>query len=128
MRQGNQAMTENANGRTTLGVMEADLKLAYTARDFGDPNQFYGRPEGFMFVGKLSTGTEGRVTYVINPNAAPDSFNSVIAEPWEDTRARVWTQVHDAAYALYLPAILGAGVAAYAIFLRKIEPVQWKTT
>jgi nitrate/nitrite transporter NarK len=25
-------------------------------------------------------------------------------------------------------AILGLGVAAYAIFLRKLEPVQWKTT
>ena len=25
-------------------------------------------------------------------------------------------------------AILGVGVAAYAIFLRKLEQVQWKTT
>lgn len=109
VRQGNQALTLNADGRVALKVMEDDLRLAYTGREFGDAFQFYGRPEGFMMVGKLSTGTEGRVTYVINPNAAPNVFDTELQEPYADTRNRVWTQVYDAALAIIWPVYQGVG-------------------
>lgn len=98
VRGGYNTIDNMAEARTALGVLDNDLSVAYTAREFGDPNQFFGRPEGFMFVGKLSTGQEGRVTYVINPNASTVTFNTTITEPWEDTRARVFRQAWEAGY------------------------------
>jgi len=98
VRTGYNSIDNMAEARTALGVLNNDLEVAYTAREFGDPNQFFGRPEGFMFVGKLSTGKEGRVTYVINPNASSVTFTSTIGEPWEDTRARLFRQAWEAGY------------------------------
>lgn len=98
VRTGYNTIDNMAEARTALAVLNNDLEVAYTAREFGDPNQFFGRPEGFMFVGKLSTGQEGRVTYVINPNASTITFTSTINEPWEDIRARVYTQAFEQAF------------------------------
>lgn len=96
VKRGNNDMQRMADARVTLKKMEDDLKVAFTGREFGEPYQFYGRPEGFMFVGKLSDGKDGRVTYVINPNAATESFTSELVEPYADVLERVSTQVTEA--------------------------------
>lgn len=111
---GYQQMDGVGLARTTLKVLEDDLTVAYTGREFGDPNQFYGRPEGFMVVGKLSTGAEGRVTYVINPNASAESFQSELFEPWQETLERACRQAWEAGYAAAIARGLDADLATDA--------------
>lgn len=85
-----------AEARSALKVLQDDINTAYTGVEFGDPNQFYGRPEGFMFVGTLASGEIGRVTYVINPLASTVTFASSIVEPYIDTLGRVSLQAEEA--------------------------------
>lgn len=111
VRTANQDLTLMAEARTSLKKVQDDLTVAYTGREFGDPNQFYGRPEGFMFIGKLSGGGEGRVTYVINPHASTETFTSELVESYQDTLERVASQVYDRAYYAALAAGLGNNAA-----------------
>lgn len=85
-----------AEARTALAVLQDDINTAYTGVEFGDPNQFYGRPEGFMYVGTLSDGEIGRVTYVINPHASTVTFTSSIIETYGDTLGRASLQAEEA--------------------------------
>jgi prepilin-type N-terminal cleavage/methylation domain-containing protein len=99
VRQGNQQMDLFSMGRGMMTVMERDMSAAFTARELGEYFQFYGRAEGFMFVGKLENGRLGRVTYVINPNADTREFETAINEPWQDVWERVVTLAADRARA-----------------------------
>lgn len=91
VRQGNQQMDLFSIGRGMMTVMERDMSAAFTARELGEYFQFYGRAEGFMFVGKLDNGQLGRVTYVINPNVDTRQFETNISEPWINVWERVVT-------------------------------------
>ena len=99
VRQGNQQMDLFSMGRGMMTVMERDMSAAFTARELGEYFQFYGRAEGFMFVGKLENGRLGRVTYVINPNADTREFETAINEPWQNVWERVVTFAADRARA-----------------------------
>lgn len=52
-------------GRSVLAAIERDIERSFAARDFGKYYQFHGAPNGFMYIGTLSTGNLGRVTYAI---------------------------------------------------------------
>lgn len=83
-------------GRSALAVMEKDLRTAFTARDLGQYYQFYGGPEGFMFVGMLPSGQLGRITYVIHRDVGEENstvyFPTVIMESWPEMADRVRSQ------------------------------------
>lgn len=99
-----------AEARTAMAVLQSDINTAYTGVEFGDPNQFYGRPEGFMYVGTLSSGEIGRVTYVINPHASTITFTSTIVESYGDTLGRASLQAEEAGKA----AARARGLGDYA--------------
>lgn len=99
VRQGNQQIDIFSMGRGMLSVMERDLNSAFTARELGQYYQFFGRAEGFMFVGQLDNGQLGRVTYVIHPAADSREFDTALSEPWQDVWERVLTLVADEARA-----------------------------
>ncbi|HPO15712.1 MAG TPA: type II secretion system protein [Candidatus Hydrogenedentes bacterium] len=100
-----QTMDAFAMARSLTSAMERDLAAAFTAREQGAYYQFYGRPEGFVFVGTLESGGIGRVTYVLRPMVfgADQDGNVVerlsgerriteIAEPWTYTLGRIAVQ------------------------------------
>lgn len=62
-----QMMDAFSMARSAASAIERDLAAAFTAREQGAYYQFYGRPEGFMFVGAMQNGEIGRVTYVLHP-------------------------------------------------------------
>jgi prepilin-type N-terminal cleavage/methylation domain-containing protein len=84
-------------GRSMLSVIERDLKSAFTSREHGQYYQFYGTPDGFMFVGLLANGQLGRVTYVLRPTSESPQFETILAEPWIDVLSRTRDQVEAAA-------------------------------
>jgi len=130
-RQGVQIMDNFEVVRGAMAVLENDLLGSFTSREHGDYYQFYGRPEGFMFVGLLQDGQLGRVTYVIHPTPAGDpsappvdQFNTVIAEPVNETLDRVHSQARafakeqglsDAAAQAYGYGAADDVIAAYGI-------------
>lgn len=69
-------------GRVAMSTMSRDLTGAFTAREHGDVYNFYGRHDGFMFVGALDNGQLGRVTYVFHPEADSPPFVTTIKERW----------------------------------------------
>ncbi len=95
VRGGYRSMDAFGAARTAMTIMDRDLSVAFTARDQGQKYQFYGRPEGFMFVGALYGGGIGRITYVLHPlvfddPANPtqkigDRFETEIVESWKET-------------------------------------------
>lgn len=97
VRQGNQIIDAFSMGRGALEVMARDLGTAFTARELGQYHQFYGRPDGFTFVGKLSDGRLGRVTYAVHPDIDTRSFETVITEPWVNVWERAITRAGDVA-------------------------------
>jgi prepilin-type N-terminal cleavage/methylation domain-containing protein len=85
VRQGNQQMEIFEIGRSTLAVMERDLKAGFTARELGQFYQFHGQPNAFTFVGRTSDSgsaqdpNEGqlqRVTYALHPTAQGRVFKT----------------------------------------------------
>ena len=96
----NTAITENFEiGRSLLYVMQEDLLSAFTAREYGDKYQFYGRPDGFMFVGNRSGGGLRRINYVIcrSPGVAGEQFRTVIMERPSDVAERIQAQAREEA-------------------------------
>lgn len=96
------AMTESFEiGRSVLHVLQRDLSTAFTAREQGDKYQFYGRPDGFMFVGSKPGGGLRRVSYIMyrgaDPVAGKQQFRTLIFERQEDVHARVRTQALETA-------------------------------
>lgn len=69
-------------GRTATTTMTRDLTGAFASREHGDVYNFYGRHDGFMFVGALDGGNLGRVTYVFHPEAAKRPYITKIKERW----------------------------------------------
>jgi len=96
--QGYAAIRNNEVARASLRVLEQDLLAAFSSRETGAEPQFYGRQEGMTFVGALSTGKIGRVTYVVNPNADTRTFNTIVTEPWCDCLGRARDQAFEVAY------------------------------
>lgn len=82
-------------GRIGIAKIESDLQSAFTAAEFGDRYQFYGRPEGFTFVGVGDTGDLSRVTYVINRLNGDNDFDTVISESLSNLCLRAIAQVQE---------------------------------
>ncbi|MBI2422501.1 MAG: prepilin-type N-terminal cleavage/methylation domain-containing protein [Candidatus Hydrogenedentes bacterium] len=85
VREGYQTMDTFELGRGAINVIDRDLKGAFTSREHGNAYQFYGTPDGFMFVGTLESGEIGRVTYVLhrpNPGASRDTFQTLYYEDY----------------------------------------------
>lgn len=96
------AMTESFEiGRSMLHVLHRDLSTAFTAREQGDKFQFYGRPDGFMFVGSKPGGGLRRVSYIMyrgaDPVAGKQQFRTFVHEPPQYVYARVRTQALETA-------------------------------
>lgn len=98
VKQGYDTIDHFETARALLAVMDEDLETAFTAPQFGEFYQFYGRPDGFMYVGLLPGGDLGRVTYVVNPNASTNTFETVITEPYQFVAERAERQVRDWAF------------------------------
>jgi prepilin-type N-terminal cleavage/methylation domain-containing protein len=79
-RAGYRAIDAIEAGRTAMAVIETDLQTAFTAAEFGEDYQFYGRPEGFTFVGLDRDGNLTRVTYAINRIDGENDFDTVVSE------------------------------------------------
>lgn len=79
VRQGYTTMRGFEQARGALTVMERDLTGAFTAREQGRFYQFYGRPNGFTFVGNVD-GTLSRVTYAIQSGTENKQFQTAITE------------------------------------------------
>ena len=94
VRQGYQSMSGTELGRAAITLMERDLQQAFTARDQGQNYQFYGRPDGFMFVGQLSDGKLGRVTYAVHTSAGAMEFPTVMVEFLQKTLERIYEQAY----------------------------------
>ena len=70
--------------RASLKVLERDLNMAFTSRDYGGSYDFFGDRDGFAFVGLLSDGQLGRVSYVFHPTADRKSFTTEFAALYRD--------------------------------------------
>lgn len=130
VRQGYQSMGGTELGRAAVTRLERDLQQAFTARDQGQAYQFYGRPDGFMFVGQLSDGKLGRVTYAIHPGASPLEFPTVLVESLRQTLNRIYSQAYRYAREMGMPddqaradaqGAVGAFADAYGVNLAGVN-------
>jgi prepilin-type N-terminal cleavage/methylation domain-containing protein len=78
VRQGYQTMDAYEIARSAMQILERDLRGGFIARELGQRYSFYGRPDGFIFVGALEDGQLGRVAYWIQPE--DESFRSELTE------------------------------------------------
>lgn len=118
VQQGQRAIQNFETARALMSALDQDLKAAFTARQYGQYFQFFGRPEGFMFVGQLANGQLGRVTYVTNPNVNTKTFETSVYERWDfvkqrmERQTRAWAQRYnldaDAAWATVEAAFLAS--------------------
>ena len=92
VRQGYASIDLFETGRQAMTVLGRDLGSGFTAREYGDNYNFYGRPNGFMFVGALDSGQLGRVTYAFHPEAT-DFVYTTITERWKTVEANVRRQI-----------------------------------
>ena len=120
VRTGYQVKDAYAMGRAALAVIDRDLTTAFTSREAGEVEQFYGQSRGFMFVGYVgaaSSGSEGgelhRVTYVVHPSVSTYQFDTEIAEPWGNVLGAVRAQAAAAG--------LDPGLVANALVLASAE-------
>jgi len=81
-RQGYASIDAHENARSAITTMDRDLSGAFVSDEFGDRYNFYGRPEGFMFVGAMDGGVLGRVTYAFHPEVGKPGFEMEITEQW----------------------------------------------
>lgn len=68
-------------GRSVLAAIERDIERSFAARDFGKYYQFHGAPDGFMYIGTLSTGNLGRVTYAVTRLDDENDFVMLDTQP-----------------------------------------------
>lgn len=95
-RQGYASINAGETGRQANMVISRDLVSSFTAREHGDVYNFYGRHDGFMFVGALDNGQIGRVTYVTHPIVGTRPVRTTIREKWgvvEDNIRRHITRI-----------------------------------
>ena len=88
VRQGYRLMDAFEIGRSTLDVMQRDLEGSFVDTELRDSFKFYGRPEGFMFIGAHGGAQLGRVTYLVTRFAEADNvidenqpFDTVLGLP-----------------------------------------------
>ncbi len=81
-RQGYASIDAYENARAAMTTIDRDLSGAFVSEEFGDVYSFYGRPDGFMFVGALDEGKLGRVSYVFHPELSKPAFELTITERW----------------------------------------------
>lgn len=93
VRQGYASIDVFETGRQGLSVLSRDLNGAFTAREFGDVYNFYGRHDGFMFVGALDSGQIGRVTYVMHPTTESGTIRVPVSERWGTVENNIRRQV-----------------------------------
>ncbi len=93
VRQGYASIDAYDTGRMAMTTFSRDLKGAFTAREHGDTYNFYGRPNGFMFVGALANGQIGRVTYVMHPSPGNPKVRMKVTERWGVVEANIRRQV-----------------------------------
>ena len=137
--QGNQMIDGFEKGRMTLDLLDRDLKSAFMSRDRGQLYQFYGGPDGFMFVGMTESGQLGRVAYTMYPS--PDSpyfaqevstFETILTEPWDHILARVCIQAKELAEAAEMEVgvtgLAPAAVSAAEAQFREAYPVPTDAT
>lgn len=98
-------------GRVATTTLSRDLTNAFTSREYGDVYNFYGRYDGFMFVGALEDGRIGRVTYAFHKIGAAPEYQTTIRERWGDIAANVHRQ---ASRLLREQGYTGSAVAANA--------------
>ncbi len=93
VRQGYASIDAYDTGRMAMTTFSRDLSGAFTAREHGDTYNFYGRPDGFMFVGALANGQIGRVTYVMHPSVGTPTVRMKVTERWGVVEANIRRQV-----------------------------------
>jgi len=93
VRQGYASIDAYDTGRMAMTTFSRDLSGAFTAREHGDTYNFYGRPDGFMFVGALANGQIGRVTYVMHPSVGTPTVRMKVTERWGVVEANLRRQV-----------------------------------
>ncbi len=93
VRQGYASIDTYDTGRMAMTTFSRDLNGAFTAREHGDTYNFYGRPDGFMFVGALANGQIGRVTYVMHPSPGNTKVRMKVTERWGVVEANIRRQV-----------------------------------
>lgn len=93
VRQGYASIDTFETGRMANSTFSRDLNGAFTAREHGDTYNFYGRPDGFMFVGALANGQIGRVTYVMHPSPGNTKVRMKVTERWGVVEANMRRQV-----------------------------------
>lgn len=83
-RQGYAMLDGMERARGALNVLEMDLKAAFSNPDKAAAAQFYGEPNGFMYVGALKSGAFGRVAYVMrrDSDADPEGIVTEISVRW----------------------------------------------
>lgn len=83
-RQGYAMLDGMERARGALNVLEQDLKAAFSNPDKAAAAQFYGEPNGFMYVGALKSGAFGRVVYTLrrDTDADPDGIVTTISVRW----------------------------------------------
>jgi len=92
VREGYASIDAFEQGRVAMTTMTRDLTGAFTSREYGDVYNFYGRHDGFMFVGALENGQLGRVTYVFHPENSKRPFITTIRERWGVYKSNVKSQ------------------------------------
>lgn len=91
-RQGYASIDAYENARNAISTIDRDLSGAFVSEEFGDLYNFYGRPDGFMFVGTLEGGDVGRVTYAFHPEADKLGFETTIGMQWNVARQNIARQ------------------------------------
>lgn len=106
-RQGYDSIAAFDTARAATSTITRDLTVAFTSRDHGDVYNFYGRPDGFMFVGGLEGGELGRVSYVFHEEVASPPIVTTVTERWGDVVANVARQARRVGreMGLYGPAL-----------------------
>lgn len=99
LRQGYMTIRGFDLARGTFNILESDVDTAFTQRELGDDNKFFGTPIGFTYVGTANPGTGAgaanipqiaRVTYVVyygdplNPASGQRGSDRVIIEQTYD--------------------------------------------
>lgn len=92
-RQGYANIDAFETGRVGMTTINRDLTGAFASREFGEVYNFYGQPDGFMFVGALDGGQIGRVTYAFHPNVGVDPVRIEYKERWGVVASNIRNQV-----------------------------------
>jgi hypothetical protein len=113
-RQGYASIEAFETARSAANTITRDLTGAFTSREHGDVYNFYGRPDGFTFVGGLEGGNLGRVTYVFHSEIARPPLVTTFNERWGTVVANVKRQARRVGreMGIYGPALNAEVVSA----------------